>query len=363
MAIWILFIVVVPTVACNIEERVNVLEQEVRTQTLQIAFWEQDFATFKTNVAAALNGITQVDDQDQRPPSNNSMEHEDASQMGLDQIEGKLAQLSKAFIQQKEHLNKLADNVSRSFQPVVTEIEQKTSECENQISSFQHEVADMVAGQARYDKGLNDIETMMSQLHRFNYRLQETSTELQQNKLTVTTMEKNLHSLRNLITDAANKSNSMGQVSSDMKKREVAFSIGMNENSKKILDPWETIIFDRVITNIGNCYSKHTGTFTAPARGIYVFFVNILGYVDNNVIDFSGTSNANEFSLKQNNNNILWLSTQASFRQGTDSNFIVIELAHGDKIKVVKHGPWQHRPTNVHNSWSTFSGYMLFPVS
>uniref|UniRef100_K1PX05 Uncharacterized protein n=1 Tax=Magallana gigas TaxID=29159 RepID=K1PX05_MAGGI len=36
-----------------------------------------------------------------------------------------------------------------------------------------------------------------------------------------------------------------------------------------------TIQFDTIITNIGNHYNNHTGAFTAPQHGVYVFTWNL----------------------------------------------------------------------------------------
>ena len=38
----------------------------------------------------------------------------------------------------------------------------------------------------------------------------------------------------------------------------------------------QTVVFDHVITNIGNAYNHHTGHFTAPYDGLYFFTVSLL---------------------------------------------------------------------------------------
>ena len=42
--------------------------------------------------------------------------------------------------------------------------------------------------------------------------------------------------------------------------------LGVNQN----------VIFERVITNLGNAYSPHHGVFIAPRSGLYLFSVSIL---------------------------------------------------------------------------------------
>ena len=37
------------------------------------------------------------------------------------------------------------------------------------------------------------------------------------------------------------------------------------------LDRGAVVIFDRIITNIGQAYNRGTGIFTAPVHGLYVF--------------------------------------------------------------------------------------------
>jgi len=51
----------------------------------------------------------------------------------------------------------------------------------------------------------------------------------------------------------------------------VAFTAVVSPRSLNLLGAGETIIFDSVITNVGNAYRNTTGMFRAPIQGVYVF--------------------------------------------------------------------------------------------
>jgi len=326
----------------RLDQRLTILEEKVRTQRLQLACWEQDYAEYKTSITATLAGIG----------------HGGNSNRRLNNIREKFLELSNEFLFQKGYLNEVADNVSKSFQNVVAEIHQKTSEFERKISSLKT----IVAKKARFDQSLNDMKTIQYYLQTFQNRLQTTNTELQRNELTVTAIKLDIQNLRNMTKAVEN--NSIEQ--SEPQKQQVAFSVGTNTDTSNDMGSDETIIFDRVITNIGNCYSKDDGTFTAPMRGIYFFFVNILtssnarGGMSIGGLTI-GDDPENLYTLKRNGDHILALTSTTFVRESTDSNFIVVELAQGDRITVVKYGD-QSSATNVRNMWTTFSGYMLFGV-
>ncbi|XP_060591216.1 uncharacterized protein LOC132746156 [Ruditapes philippinarum] len=49
----------------------------------------------------------------------------------------------------------------------------------------------------------------------------------------------------------------------------VAFTAGVSVDNLHNLGDHQAIIFDRVITNIGNAYHPHTGIFNVPVKGAY----------------------------------------------------------------------------------------------
>ena len=60
----------------------------------------------------------------------------------------------------------------------------------------------------------------------------------------------------------------------------VTFTVGLTaQKSFNVDDP---VIFDRVVTNIGNAYSTTTGKFVAQYNGTYEFFGNLMNKDDGN---------------------------------------------------------------------------------
>ena len=72
-------------------------------------------------------------------------------------------------------------------------------------------------------------------------------------------------------------------------RKPIAFMATATHDQHKLADT-QVIVFDNVITNIGEAFVNYTSTFTAPVDGIYTFHTTILtgkgletwGYIDVN---------------------------------------------------------------------------------
>ena len=64
----------------------------------------------------------------------------------------------------------------------------------------------------------------------------------------------------------------------------VAFTAALSSTQSPI--DGETVIFDVIVTSVGNSYNSETGVFTCPVGGLYVFTVNVLTWI--------GCPNSNE---------------------------------------------------------------------
>jgi C1q domain len=56
--------------------------------------------------------------------------------------------------------------------------------------------------------------------------------------------------------------------------KRVAFFVGLSDNLGPVKEQ-TTVIFDRIVTNIGDAFNPQTGRFTAPINGTYQFNVVI----------------------------------------------------------------------------------------
>ncbi|KAK3601559.1 hypothetical protein CHS0354_027795 [Potamilus streckersoni] len=61
----------------------------------------------------------------------------------------------------------------------------------------------------------------------------------------------------------------------------IGFTATLSKDTTHVLE--QTVIFDNVKVNEGNCYDSSTGRFRAPFRGLYIFSVTILKLSSTNV--------------------------------------------------------------------------------
>lgn len=108
-------------------------------------------------------------------------------------------------------------------------------------------------------------------------------------------------------------------------KQEVAFTAAVTSLSTT----WNsgTLIFDVVITNVGNGYNPSTGVFTSPGEGTYLFYVSALEYLQ----QYLGL----EIVLNSVPKVRLIGESAAAYQTGT--NMVVLNLQKGDSVWVRHH--------------------------
>ncbi|XP_014841017.1 PREDICTED: cerebellin-1-like isoform X1 [Poecilia mexicana] len=132
----------------------------------------------------------------------------------------------------------------------------------------------------------------------------------------------------------------------------VVFSAGILGNAA--IGPFNTpttLIYRRVITNLGNAYNQNTGIFVAPVRGMYYF----------SFFYRAGGGHKVRLLLMKNNEHVLESSDQKTLNDGADNggNAAFVELQQGDQVYVQLH-PETHVFGGSHTT--TFSGFLLHQI-
>ena len=113
-----------------------------------------------------------------------------------------------------------------------------------------------------------------------------------------------------------------------------------------------TLIFDVAKTNLGNGYSKHSGTFVAPSAGVYVFTWTIN----------SGVHGSHAINLMVNSAVAggTLTDTQDTNDYDSDSNTAVLVLNQGDNVNLRTTQPSDRTVINADNhAFTSFCGWKL----
>nr|XP_055062107.1 complement C1q-like protein 2 [Misgurnus anguillicaudatus] len=117
-------------------------------------------------------------------------------------------------------------------------------------------------------------------------------------------------------------------------------------------DRESTLIFRKVLTNIGNTYNPASGIFVAPVKGVYYFSVSSFTLDE---------MNSACVSLFRNHERLLTACDHSSAdRSDSASNGAAIELEKNDHVYITLHA-YSRVYDDLHNR-NCFSGFLLFTL-
>ena len=123
-------------------------------------------------------------------------------------------------------------------------------------------------------------------------------------------------------------------------------------NSTPRLDPNQDIVFDHVVTNVGNGYHGNHGLFVAPVSGIYAISATVMSYLPGPALHI------NHAKLVKNGQLLARLGQHGIANWDTSSVTILVELLKGDDVAVQNSD--YYNMTFWGDNYSTFSGFLLY---
>ncbi|XP_048238284.1 complement C1q tumor necrosis factor-related protein 4-like [Haliotis rufescens] len=125
---------------------------------------------------------------------------------------------------------------------------------------------------------------------------------------------------------------------------EVAFSAGLSHHQS--LTGGQTVVYNRIITNVGNAYNPATGVFTCPISGAYVFQYHAMSRQDSTLYL--------ELYLNDKYISSAYGHTITDYASGSNSG--ILELNKGDAVSVKAAAGYQtDLYGQVYEVYSTFS--------
>ncbi|KAL4225811.1 Complement C1q-like protein 4 [Mactra antiquata] len=106
----------------------------------------------------------------------------------------------------------------------------------------------------------------------------------------------------------------------------------------------QQIVFEQVVTNVGNGYNNFSGDFRAPVRGVYVFSTTIMADTRAYTYHFQYMLNGSAISNIYIDNG------------GTASQEVVLDLQQGDTVAIHSLDPGH---AIYGHGYSSFSGFLL----
>uniref|UniRef100_A0A4W5LC50 Cerebellin 17 n=1 Tax=Hucho hucho TaxID=62062 RepID=A0A4W5LC50_9TELE len=265
----------------------------------------------------------------------------------VEELRDMVDNLGTMVLEQKEKLRNMEKKVERRWREKWRRGAEARLESENaamgaRLSVIEREVKDLKEQNTAMGSRLSASEREVEELKRMNAALEARVTDSENGN---TALEARLNAGEGMVEE-------LRKEKADRPK--VAFSAGLTNDG--YLGPFNsitTLVYRRVITNIGKAYNPNTGVFTAPVRGLYYIRFTAMGLKGPQSIGPYIYHNDKSVMFNHQNND--------NGHNRFLSNALTLELEAGDVVYMrlpVNQELYDEKSSN----YSTFSGFLLFPM-
>ncbi|XP_062611834.1 complement C1q-like protein 2 [Saccostrea cucullata] len=137
--------------------------------------------------------------------------------------------------------------------------------------------------------------------------------------------------------------------------KKIGFTAGLRSSNSG----WSSnkLVFTEEIYNHGDGYDFSSGIFTAPASGVYVFYVTLTSYEDSNIFVDIVVNGASKVRARANGRRESGDYDDFEYQYQTGTNLVVTSLDRGEKVWVEYHSGRGYYSETV--PVSTFSGFII----
>ncbi|KAK3087695.1 hypothetical protein FSP39_009261 [Pinctada imbricata] len=121
---------------------------------------------------------------------------------------------------------------------------------------------------------------------------------------------------------------------------------------------YHTFVYDRLISNIGGAYNKHSGIFTAPKSGVFAFLWTI--FVESrHPIDGQFGEIVTELMVNSHITGYSAVDTEKDADDDQAMGFAIVQLSQGDVAYIRSASNPQGTLQNDYRGEWTFSGWQI----
>lgn len=238
---------------------------------------------------------------------------------------------------------------AEDYADIVNILMKRVELLESRDSKYQNEIATLMAKIEALERSSFEREVqLLNELDKVNSKCTDLGSAAADNEGELA--EDNQHN-QQIIDDKGNNriQRKISLIARQAVETEVAFYATHTQHDVHHLGKNSVIIFDQIVSNVGNAYSASQGSFVAPVDGVYVFHVTVMGQVSSNVSNnhFSAHIDVNGVPYSQ-----LWVEIHDQ-----SSQMFVTELEKGGVVSV-KNRYEGYGIVGQH--MSSFSGFLLY---